>query len=33
MQFYGDFVELLVEMSRQGGSVEPPAKRRRGAKS
>ncbi len=30
---YGDFVELLVEMARQGGSAEPPAKRRRAAKS
>lgn len=30
---YGDFVELLVEMTRQGGSAEPPAGRRRGAKS
>jgi AcrR family transcriptional regulator len=30
---YGDFVELLVEMSRQNGSAEPPAKRRRGARS
>jgi AcrR family transcriptional regulator len=25
---YGDFVELLVEMSRQGGSAEPPGVRR-----
>ncbi len=30
---FGDFVELLVEMSRQGGSAEPPRGRRRGAKS
>jgi AcrR family transcriptional regulator len=30
---YGDFVELLVEMSRQGGSAEPPWRGRRGAKS
>ncbi len=30
---YGDFVELLVEMSRQGGSAEPPRRGRRGAKS
>jgi len=29
---YGDFVELLVEMSRQGGSAEPPSDRRKGAK-
>ncbi len=30
---YGDFVELLVEMSRQGGSAEPPWRSRRGARS
>lgn len=29
---YGDFVELLVEMSRQGGSAEPPCGHRKGAK-
>jgi len=29
---YGDFVELLVEMSRKGGSAEPPRGRQRRAK-
>ena len=29
---YGDFVELLVEMSRQGGSAEPSRGRRKGVK-
>jgi AcrR family transcriptional regulator len=30
---YGDFVELLVEMSRQDGSAEPPRARRRAIRS
>jgi hypothetical protein len=29
---YGDFVELLVTMMRDGGSAEPPSRRQRGAK-